>query len=68
MLDSVCKYFSRISRQAVKLQTNKLDICDGHNVDITAEAWNDVVNVLTVVEVIDRFEEQRVASFYDDDM
>lgn len=67
MLDSVCKYFSGISRLAVTLQTNKLDICDGHYVDITAEAWNDVINLLTVVEVINVAEEERVY-VYDDVM
>jgi hypothetical protein len=51
MLDSACKHFPNIPRNVVTLQTNQLDICDGHFVDITAEIWDDVIDLLTVVEV-----------------
>jgi hypothetical protein len=51
MLDSACQHFPNIPRNAVKLQTDQLDICNGHYVDITAEIWHDVVHLLTVVEV-----------------
>lgn len=51
MLDTVCKHFPSIPRDVITLQTNQLDICDGHLVDITAEIWDDVVDLLNVVEV-----------------
>ncbi|KAG2067784.1 hypothetical protein BDR04DRAFT_1144194 [Suillus decipiens] len=51
MVNSVCKHFPSILRDAVTLQTNQLDICDGHYVDITAEIWDDVIDLLHVVEV-----------------
>ncbi|KAG2358955.1 hypothetical protein BDR07DRAFT_1379016 [Suillus spraguei] len=51
MLDSVCKCFPSILRDEVTLQTNRLNICDGHYVDITAEIWDDVIDLLHVVEV-----------------
>ncbi|KAG1742154.1 hypothetical protein EDB19DRAFT_674692 [Suillus lakei] len=51
MLDSACKHFPSIPRDVVTLQTNQLDICDGHYVDITAEIWDDVIDLLTFVEV-----------------
>ncbi|KAG1875368.1 hypothetical protein DFJ58DRAFT_909910 [Suillus subalutaceus] len=56
MLDSVCKHFPSIPRDVVMLQTNQVDACDGHYVDITAETWNDVVDFLNVVEVTRRAE------------
>ncbi|KAG1851689.1 hypothetical protein F4604DRAFT_1959187 [Suillus subluteus] len=51
MLDSVCKHFPSIPRDAVTLQTNQLDICDGHFVDITAEIWDEIIDLLTFIEV-----------------
>ncbi|KAG2745024.1 hypothetical protein P692DRAFT_20877546 [Suillus brevipes Sb2] len=56
MLDSVCKNFPDIPRDAVTLQTDKLKICHGHYVDIAAEAWVDVIDLLTVVEVVNKKE------------
>ncbi|KAG0706640.1 hypothetical protein DFH29DRAFT_900603 [Suillus ampliporus] len=52
MLDAAHKYFPSIPRDAVTLQTNQLDICDGHSVDITSETWDDVIDSITFVEVI----------------
>ncbi|KAG2153927.1 hypothetical protein DEU56DRAFT_897960 [Suillus clintonianus] len=51
MLDSACKHFPSIPRHAVSLQTNQLDICDGHYVDITAEIWDNVIDLLNCIEV-----------------
>ncbi|KAG2136981.1 uncharacterized protein EDB93DRAFT_1253836 [Suillus bovinus] len=51
MLDSVCRHFPHIRRDKVALETNQLDICDGHYVHITAEVWNDVIEFLHLVEV-----------------
>ncbi|KAG1749578.1 hypothetical protein EDD22DRAFT_263502 [Suillus occidentalis] len=51
MLDSACEHFPNIPRNAIKLQTDQLDICNGHYVDITPEIWRDIVYLLTVVEV-----------------
>ncbi|KAG1771170.1 hypothetical protein EV702DRAFT_1202059 [Suillus placidus] len=51
MLDSACKHFPNIPRDLVTLQTNQLDVCGGYYVDITAEIWDDVVDLLNVVEV-----------------
>lgn len=51
MLDTACKYFPGIPRDLITLQTNQLDICGGYYVDITAEIWEDVVDLLNVVEV-----------------
>jgi hypothetical protein len=56
MLDSARKYFPNISRDAITLQTNQLDVCDGHYVDITAEMWDDVIDLLDVIEVTRREE------------
>ncbi|KAG1749580.1 hypothetical protein EDD22DRAFT_972782 [Suillus occidentalis] len=60
MLDSVCKNFPDIPKDGVTLQTDKLNICYGHFVDIAAEAWADVVDLLTVVEVVNQKEVGRV--------
>jgi hypothetical protein len=38
------------------LQTNQLDVCHGHYVDITAEIWVDVIDLLDVIEVTRREE------------
>ncbi|KAG1844198.1 hypothetical protein DFJ58DRAFT_907284 [Suillus subalutaceus] len=51
MLDSACKHFPSIPRDAITLQTNQLDVCDGHFVDITAEIWDEIIDLLTFVEV-----------------
>jgi hypothetical protein len=51
MLDSACKHFPTIPRDAMTFQTNQLDICEGQYVDITAESWDKVVDLLTSVEV-----------------
>ncbi|KAG2113793.1 uncharacterized protein F5147DRAFT_787794 [Suillus discolor] len=51
MLDTACKYFPGIPSDLITLQTNQLDICYGYYVDITAEIWEDVVDLLNVVEV-----------------
>ncbi|KAG1852767.1 hypothetical protein DFJ58DRAFT_703778 [Suillus subalutaceus] len=51
MLDNACKHFPTIPRDAVTFQTNQLDICEGHYVDITAETWDKVIDLLTSVEV-----------------
>jgi len=51
MLDGACKHFPTIPRDAVTFQTNQLDICEGHYVDITAESWDKVIDLLTSVEV-----------------
>lgn len=59
MLDSVIKNFPDIPRDAVTLQTDKLNICYGHYVDIAAEAWVDVIDLLTVVEVVNQKEVNR---------
>jgi hypothetical protein len=56
MLDSARKYFPNISRDAITLQTNQLDVCNGHYVDITAEMWDDVIDLLDVIEVTRREE------------
>jgi hypothetical protein len=51
MLDSACKHFPTIPRDAMTLQTNQLDFCEGHYVIITAETWDKVIDLLTFVEV-----------------
>ncbi|KAG2152605.1 uncharacterized protein EDB93DRAFT_254693 [Suillus bovinus] len=56
VLDSACKHFPSISRDEVTFQTNQLDVCDGHYVDITAEIWDDAVDLLNIVEVTRRAE------------
>jgi hypothetical protein len=56
MLDSACKHFPSIPRDVVTLQSNKLDDCDGRYVDITADVWDDVVDLLTIVRVTRRVE------------
>ncbi|KAG2036998.1 hypothetical protein BDR03DRAFT_1011132 [Suillus americanus] len=56
MLDSAYKYFPGIPRDVVTLRTNKLDVCDDHYVDITAEIWDDVIDLLNVIEVTRREE------------
>ncbi|KAG1844202.1 hypothetical protein DFJ58DRAFT_31181 [Suillus subalutaceus] len=56
MLDTACKHFPSIPRYLVKLQTNQLDVCDGHYVDITPDIWDDVIDLLNVVEVTQRAE------------
>ncbi|KAG1844211.1 hypothetical protein DFJ58DRAFT_31306 [Suillus subalutaceus] len=58
MLDTACKCFRSIPRNVVTLQTNELDICDGHYVDITAEIWVDVIDLLNVVEVTRRVDSE----------
>ncbi|KAG1749576.1 hypothetical protein EDD22DRAFT_958004 [Suillus occidentalis] len=56
MLDSACKHFPSIPRDVITLQSNKLDDCDGRYVDITADVWDDVVDLLTIVRVTRRVE------------
>ncbi|KAG1844196.1 hypothetical protein DFJ58DRAFT_31147 [Suillus subalutaceus] len=51
MLDSACEHFPSIPRDVVTLQTNQLDVCDGHFVDITAETWGEIIDLVTFVEV-----------------
>lgn len=51
MLDAVCKHFPGIPRDLITLQTNQLDVCEGHYVDIMPEIWADVVDFLNIVEV-----------------
>ncbi|KAG1844203.1 hypothetical protein DFJ58DRAFT_31194 [Suillus subalutaceus] len=51
MLDTACKHFPSIPRDMIMLQTNQLDVCDGHYVDITPEIWDDLIDSLHVVEV-----------------
>ncbi|KAG1870553.1 hypothetical protein C8R48DRAFT_86922 [Suillus tomentosus] len=51
MLDTTSKYFPGIPRYLITLQTNQLNICGGYYVEITAEIWEDVVDLLNVVEV-----------------
>ncbi|KAG1851695.1 hypothetical protein F4604DRAFT_2045770 [Suillus subluteus] len=51
MLDTACKHFPSIPRDMITLQTNQLDVCDGHYVDITPEIWDDLIDSLHVVEV-----------------
>ncbi|KAG1851691.1 hypothetical protein F4604DRAFT_1306031 [Suillus subluteus] len=51
MLDSACEHFPSIPRNVVTLQTNQLDVCDGHFVDITAETWGEIIDLVTFVEV-----------------
>lgn len=51
MLDSACQHFPTIPRDAVTFQTNQLDICEGHYVDITAGTWDKIIDSLTFVEV-----------------
>ncbi|KAG2037001.1 hypothetical protein BDR03DRAFT_399966 [Suillus americanus] len=54
MLNTASKHFPSIPRHVVTLQTNELDVCEGHYVDITAEIWTDVIDLLDVVEVTER--------------
>lgn len=51
MLDSACNHFPSIPRDMVTLQTNQLDVCNGHYVDITAEIWDEIIDSLTFIEV-----------------
>ncbi|KAG2140417.1 hypothetical protein BD769DRAFT_1430011 [Suillus cothurnatus] len=51
MLDTACVHFPSIPRHVVTLQTNELDVCEGHFVDITAEIWDDVIALLNVLQV-----------------
>ncbi|KAG1730665.1 uncharacterized protein EDB91DRAFT_1307537 [Suillus paluster] len=52
MIDTARKCFPRIPRDAVTLQTNQLDVCEGHYADITTETWEDVIDSITLIEVI----------------
>ncbi|KAG1803374.1 hypothetical protein EV424DRAFT_1544890 [Suillus variegatus] len=54
MFASACRVFPSISRDILTFQTNQLDVCDGHYVEITAEVWSDIVDLLHVVEVTQR--------------
>ncbi|KAG1851705.1 hypothetical protein F4604DRAFT_1306484 [Suillus subluteus] len=54
MLNAASKHFPSIASDMVRLQTNELDVCEGHYVDITAEIWADVIDLLDVVEVTKR--------------
>ncbi|KAG1838518.1 hypothetical protein DFJ58DRAFT_124665 [Suillus subalutaceus] len=56
MIDSARKHFPSIPKDVVALQTNQLDACNGHYVDITAEIWDDGIDLLNVVEVTRRAE------------
>ncbi|KAG1838522.1 hypothetical protein DFJ58DRAFT_749242 [Suillus subalutaceus] len=56
MFGSACKHFRSIPKDVVTLQTNQLDACNGHYVDITAEIWDDVIDLLNVIEVTRRAE------------
>jgi hypothetical protein len=56
MLDTACVHFPSIPRHLVTLQTNELDVCEGHFVDITAEIWDDVIALLNVLQVARRTE------------
>ncbi|KAG1888813.1 hypothetical protein F4604DRAFT_1950600 [Suillus subluteus] len=56
MLDSARKYFPSIPKDVVALQTNQLDACNGHYMDITAEIWDNDIDLLNVVEVTRRAE------------
>ncbi|KIK35889.1 hypothetical protein CY34DRAFT_811814 [Suillus luteus UH-Slu-Lm8-n1] len=56
MLDSAFKHFPSIPRDVITLQSDKLDDCDGRYVDITAETWDDVIDLLTVAQVTRRAE------------
>ncbi|KAG2116999.1 uncharacterized protein F5147DRAFT_811009 [Suillus discolor] len=56
MFNSACRNFPSISRDILTFQTNRLDVCDGHYVEITAEVWDDIVDLLHVVEVTRRVE------------
>ncbi|KAG2128624.1 uncharacterized protein EDB93DRAFT_1184327 [Suillus bovinus] len=51
MLDTACKYFPGIPKDMITLQTNQLDVCGGCYVDITPEVWDDVVDLLNVIEI-----------------
>ncbi|KAG1749577.1 hypothetical protein EDD22DRAFT_958005 [Suillus occidentalis] len=51
VLDVVSKHFPGIPRDVITLQTNQLDVCEGHYVDIMPEIWADVVDFLNIVEV-----------------
>jgi hypothetical protein len=53
-IDAACKEFQALSKERVILQTNELDICAGQYVNVTDETWNEVVdsvNSLLVVEL-----------------
>ncbi|KAG1786895.1 uncharacterized protein HD556DRAFT_1412055 [Suillus plorans] len=54
MFNSACRTFPSISRDILTFQTNQLDVCDGHYVEITAEVWSDIIDLLHVVEVTRR--------------
>ncbi|KAG2345915.1 hypothetical protein BDR05DRAFT_1012181 [Suillus weaverae] len=56
MLDSACKHFPSVARDVVTLQTNQPDVCEGHYVDVTAEIWDNVIDLLNVVKVTRRAE------------
>jgi hypothetical protein len=48
MLDAAFEYFPCFPRDVITLQTDRLD---GHNVDITAEIWDNVIDSLETVGV-----------------
>lgn len=50
-IDAACRYFPGISKDAVKLQTQELDVCGGHLADITVESWPLVINLINLIEV-----------------
>lgn len=52
-LAAVKRHFPSVSVAGVVLRTKEFDICDGEFVDITAEAWEGVVNEISSVLVVD---------------
>ncbi|KAG2128678.1 uncharacterized protein EDB93DRAFT_1214362 [Suillus bovinus] len=51
MLDSACRHFPTIPRDAMTFQTDQLDICEGQLVDVTPETWDKVIDSITSLEV-----------------
>lgn len=51
MLDAACELFPDIPRDTITLQTNELDFCNGHYVNITAETWDHVIDLITLIKV-----------------
>ncbi|KAH7925419.1 hypothetical protein BV22DRAFT_432297 [Leucogyrophana mollusca] len=52
-VQAVCKHFPRVPKDSVVLQTDKLDVCEGHAVDIDPELWEEISELISSAIVKD---------------
>jgi len=52
-VDAACSTFPGVSRDAVTLNTSELDICQGHLVEITPASFDHIIDLLSLIEVIE---------------